>query len=295
MTCEEKTFVTDDGVNVFYRKYTAKPQRAVIFFCHGFGEHSGRYDAAFANFQANGISVLSPDHRGHGKTVDLNPGMRKGEGNIEAMFAGYLKLLKVVEKDLVGDSPVIVFGHSMGGLFAIRFSQVHWRDIPNFAGCAASAPALGFVVNFVTYNVLMTLAYWLPSVIIGAPLSKEVSNDPAVVEAYFADPLVHDRIQLGFARSMDETIKAVHRDAAATKFPILITGSAADKLVPWQPILDFVANVGSKDKEFQHWEGHAHEAHNDIGKEKVISKWTEWSVARAAAGPWKGPDAEARL
>jgi alpha-beta hydrolase superfamily lysophospholipase len=111
----EKTFVAPDAVTVFYRVWKATaPQKATLLFLHGFGEHSGRYEHVFKTFQDAGISVICPDHRGHGKTFELNKEtMVKGYVPMAPVFAGYLKLLTEVEAELRGNSPVVVFGHSM--------------------------------------------------------------------------------------------------------------------------------------------------------------------------------------
>jgi hypothetical protein len=43
-------------------------RRGLLFICHGFGEHCGRYDSQAAEFNKHGILVFSHDHQGHGRS-----------------------------------------------------------------------------------------------------------------------------------------------------------------------------------------------------------------------------------
>lgn len=132
----------------------------------------------FSKFQDAGISVICPDQRGHGKTFELNKGMVKGYVPFAPAFGGYLKVLIKVEAELRGDVPVVVFGHSMGGLLALRFCQLHASSIPNFAGIGVSAPLLGFNIPWIQQQALLTIGWLRPSFVITAPLNKEaLSNE----------------------------------------------------------------------------------------------------------------------
>ena len=61
---------------------------ATVYFCHGLGEHTGRYDALFEKFNEADIQVFSFDSRGYGRTVKLNG--REGD------IGGY----SMIEKDI---------------------------------------------------------------------------------------------------------------------------------------------------------------------------------------------------
>ncbi|MGL5979231.1 MAG: serine aminopeptidase domain-containing protein, partial [Erysipelotrichaceae bacterium] len=55
-----------DGTNLYYRVDGVNNPRAMVVIVHGLAEHHRRYDELTAFFNANEISVLRYDQRGHG-------------------------------------------------------------------------------------------------------------------------------------------------------------------------------------------------------------------------------------
>ncbi|KAI9019011.1 Alpha/Beta hydrolase protein [Hyaloraphidium curvatum] len=291
MEGEEKTYVTDDDVVVFYRLWRARgEQRAVAFFLHGFGEHTGRYPHVFGRFAENGISTIAPDHRGHGRTQELNKDMVKGHIESDAMLASYLKLLHRVERALIGDTPVVVFGHSMGAQLAFRFTQLYASAVPNYAGTAGSAPFLGFYTNPVTLQLVRTIGYFRPTFTADSGLAPQhISNDPESVRQYMTDPLVHSTLAAQTLRDWVANIQAILGGAAKFRFPLLITAQPSDQIVPLAPIREFYERAGSRHKKMVILgPEYKHEAHNDVGREVVLQEWVRFILERAAAGPWPG-------
>src|SRR5215211_4098720 len=112
------------------------PARLVVLV-HGYGEHIGRYEHVAAALNARGCAVVGPDHRGHGKSP--------GEPALVEDFEPIVEDLRAVVQDARGDLPVVMVGHSMGGLIAIRYAQRHPEDL---AGLVLSAPAVGLTPVF---------------------------------------------------------------------------------------------------------------------------------------------------
>ncbi len=97
------------------------PQRGIVQINHGVSEHSRRY-SRFARFlNEKGFHVYAHDHRGHGLT--------KAPGAPAGRFAQSDGLLHVLDDvDAINGLarsrhpglPLILFGHSMGGLVRIE-------------------------------------------------------------------------------------------------------------------------------------------------------------------------------
>lgn len=115
------------GASIAYRHETARKEaRGVLMICHGLVEHAGRYHR-FADFMAErGFEVYAHDHRGHGRTKadDAPIGRFAWKDGLYKAIADVMAM-----RDLIAarhpDLPVILFGHSMGGLIALNTAVSH--------------------------------------------------------------------------------------------------------------------------------------------------------------------------
>lgn len=57
-----------DGTELFYRYWQARAEQAACLYLHGLGAHGGWFESLAAILSDQGISVLAPDLRGHGRT-----------------------------------------------------------------------------------------------------------------------------------------------------------------------------------------------------------------------------------
>ena len=106
--------------------------------------------------------------------------------------------------------------------------------------------------------------------------ATSISRDPAVVEAYVNDPLVHS---LGTPRLSTELTAAYEWTQAhgdEMRVPCLIVHGSADKLVPPEGSRVFYESMTLSDKERQVYEGYFHEVFNDVGKEQVLAAVETW-------------------
>ena len=129
--------------------------------------------------------------------------------------------------------PLLLLGHSLGGLVAARFvagtcdtpRPAWWRAVD---ALVLSSPALDPGMSAVQKLLLATLLTLAPKLTVGNGLKPSwLSRDAAVVAAYIADPLVHDRITPRLARFIVDAGEHV-RDCAppwATTTLLLYAGS----------------------------------------------------------------------
>ena len=123
------------GHSVYYQYWTTEvTPKAVILLVHGAGEHSGRYGEVAARLTAAGYVVAALDHIGHGQSDGKY-------GHMES-FAHHLETLEIFRRQVVADFPglpMVLLGHSMGGLISCCFLLRHQQE---FAACALSGPAI---------------------------------------------------------------------------------------------------------------------------------------------------------
>ncbi|WP_275783572.1 alpha/beta fold hydrolase [Pararhizobium gei] len=182
------------------------PEKAVLLISHGLSEHAGRYQP-FASFMAaRGCHVYAHDHRGHGETVanDAPLGQFARKDGVAAVLVD-LKAVRDMATARHPGLPIVLFGHSMGGLIAMNAGEEHpelydglaiWNANfnPGLAGRAAqgilavekmlkgSDVPSGFLPR-------LTFGAWANAVENPATPFDWLSHDPAEVQKYVDDPL----------------------------------------------------------------------------------------------------------
>src|SRR3954447_21174415 len=114
------------------RRWPVEDPARLVVLVHGYGEHIGRYEHVARALTERGSAVVGPDHVGHGRS--------EGEPALVEDFEAIVDDLRKVVQDARGDLPVVMVGHSMGGLIATRYAQRHREDL---AGLVLSGPAIG--------------------------------------------------------------------------------------------------------------------------------------------------------
>lgn len=271
-----ETLCAADETPLHLRVWPA-PGRGWVAVVHGYGEHSGRYEALARWLNARGWSVASCDLRGHG----LSPGRR---GHIWA-FDDYLHdvaALHLFVAEQAGGQPVFLLGHSLGGLIALRYVQE--REV-ELAGLVLSAPFLELALPTPRWKLVLApaLSRLWPTFSTPSGLRGELgSRDPEVATAYDRDPLVFKRAT---ARWFAEVLRA-QREALAEApklgLPLLVLHGEADSVASPRASRALVARAGSSDKTLHVYGGFRHEVLNELGKEGVWEELASWLAARRA-------------
>ena len=131
-----RTLRTADGQALALREWLATPAAplALVHITHGLGEHAGRYAHVAQRLNALGFAVRAHDHFGHG----LSSGARGGLPN-ELRLVDDLALLIDDARATYPGLPVVLLGHSMGGLVAASFVA---RGVRPVDALVLSSPAL---------------------------------------------------------------------------------------------------------------------------------------------------------
>src|ERR687886_1383868 len=234
-------------------RWPADDPKRLVVLVHGYGEHIGRYAHVAEALAARGSSVVGPDHVGHGRSA--------GERALVESFEPVVDDLRGVVRAERGDLPVVMIGHSMGGLIAIRYAQRHREDL---AGLVLSGPAVGLGP---------VMQQWLAAPELPSdPLdATALSRDPAAGEAYVADPLVYHG---GWKRPTLEAFAAADQAIAAGPgfgdLPLLYVHGADDPLVPVALARPVVERLAGPNSQVHVLEGMRHEVFNELGKEEII-------------------------
>jgi alpha-beta hydrolase superfamily lysophospholipase len=312
MTFEDATpLASPTGARLNLRRQPADGEaKGVLLICHGLAEHSGRYRRFAALLAARGYHVYAHDHRGHGGTTA--PGAELGR------FARH-EGARLVLEDVVAvrnfaatehpNLPVILFGHSMGGMIAMATAEAYpalfdslaiWNAHlnPGLAGRAglllikaerffkgSDVPSL--------YGPKFTFEVWAKSVDGARTPFDWLSRDAAEVDAYASDPLC------GFAASVSMWLDMLKlADGAGRKdalsrlpktLPVNIVGGGRDPATDCGRAMTWLArrlkSLGMSKVELTIHEEMRHETLNEIGREDAMKAFVAWADGVVANNP----------
>jgi alpha-beta hydrolase superfamily lysophospholipase len=246
---------------LYTRTWAREDPTHIVVISHGYGEHIGRYDHVAEALGESGAAVYGLDHVGHGRS--------EGERALIHDFdpvAGDLHLLVESARAEHPGLPVVLLGHSMGGLVATRYAQRHGETL---AGLAMSAPLVGD-----PGTGAMLAMDPLPEI----PIDPAVlSRDESVQRAYAEDPLIYHG---GFRR---ETLAAMAGallnsalESRLVSGPVLWQHGQADQLVPLEGSRKLIELLLNAEVTTHHYPEARHEIFNETNREEVLADTVRW-------------------
>jgi acylglycerol lipase len=267
----EGDFVGVRGLRIHHRSWLPAGQpRGIVVIAHGFAEHGGRYTRVAERLVVEGVAVRAADHRGHG--------LSEGKRTSVIRFDDYVDDLTTTITEAKDQWPalkLILLGHSMGGLVALRFAV---RDASLIDGLVVSAPAAcPGDVSRLKLTIGRALSRVAPNTaVMRLPLNK-ISRDPTVVEAYNTDPLVfRTPIKARLGAEMLATMDRVDAGLPAMRIPLLVMQGTSDGLVDPGCGPQVYNRAGSPDKTLKMYDGLWHEIFNEPERDHVLDDLAAW-------------------
>lgn len=268
-----------------YRWWSAREPLWVVALAHGFGDHSGRWRRYAETLVGWGGAVFACDHRGHG----LSDGARVEIDDFDSVAQDFIDLRAVAE--FPAGVPVVVHGHSMGGLIAVLAAL---RDPAAVQGLVASSTRLG---RWAVAEAVLESARRggpLPPEASGDPLLDRdarlaptaLSRDPAVVEQFTDDtlafkgtfPLV----------TLEAYLSAQAKLAAAPPLSLevstLYLHGSEDPVIPYRGSVETLARLVPHDLEVRIFPGARHSIYNEINRDEILGVLHAF-LARVASSP----------
>lgn len=213
--------------------------RAIVIIVHGLGEHVWRYDHVARRLKSWGFAVRGYDQYGHGDSAGTR-GVLPTPTRLIDDLADMIEDTRIhAHADGHADVPIVLLGHSMGGLVAARFVSLDRMPVD---ALVLSSPALDPGLSAFQKLLVGILPRIAPNLCVGNGLNPHmISHDPKVVRAYMKDPLVHDRISARLAQFIAYGGPATIASAPRWKVPTLLMYAGRDKLVNPQGSRDFAA------------------------------------------------------
>jgi alpha-beta hydrolase superfamily lysophospholipase len=254
--------------------------RGVLVLVHGLGEHAGRYAQVAATLAGDGWSVWGFDQRGHGRSTGARGRMAAADSLLD-------DLARVIDHArAASEGPLVLLGHSLGGLLAARFVAEALQPAPAawsrpVDALVLSSPALDAGMSAAQKGLVSLVSALAPDLAVGNGLNPDwVCSDPAVVRAYREDPLVHDRISGRLARFIRDTGPWLLTQAPAWRMPTLLMWAGADRCVAPIGSARFAAAAPAPVVSAHEWPGLSHEIFNEPGRGQVLALLRDWLARR---------------
>ena len=302
-------FRSSDGASAIkatlWEGAAASRPRAIVQIVHGMSEHIGRYDDFARHLAQRGYVVCGEDHIGHGRSAqgDERLGCLPPDGK-EMLIADVHELRRTVAARYAGQTPYVIFGHSMGSFIVRAYLARHGQGVAAAVVCGTGQQpiALSRAGNLLARALCALKGPDHRSALIdgmgAGAYGKRIPDartpfdwictDPAVVDAYIADPWCGAMFSVGgYAALTDltgEVAAAGCARSAPRGLPLLFVAGDGD------PVGDFGAGVrkaaaqytaaGLADVQVKLYAGMRHEILNEPGHEQVYADVERWMEER---------------
>jgi alpha-beta hydrolase superfamily lysophospholipase len=284
---------------------TTTPTKQILI-AHGASEHAARYTRFASLLVADGCVVHGIDHRGHGRTAENHgsAGIAR-PGGWEAMVGDIAALAEQLREEHA-DTPLILFGHSMGSLLGQRVAQLRGDlfDGVVLSGTSGSLdgaddlvvllrgieteegpenPSALFAGMFAGFNETFaddtddpTGFEWL-------------SRDRDEVRLYDDDPWCGGPLSNGFVTDMITGMAQMWRPDEEARIPadlplLLIAGECdpvGDSGASVRELARRYESIGKGPVELRIYPDARHEVLNEINRDEVHNDLREWIAARS--------------
>ncbi|MEM6771402.1 MAG: lysophospholipase [Bacteroidota bacterium] len=272
----EFSWKNPNGNKIYAVEWPVVKARAVVGLIHGVGEHCRRYDHLAAAMQAQDIAMIGYDRQGFGRSQGP-----KGHADNFSEYIDEIARLVLACERRYPDTPLFLYGHSMGGHLLLRYLI---KRHPNISGAIVSAPhiKLAFTPSpfLVGLGKIMRAIY--PTFTQESELDTSLlSRSPDVAPAYEADPYVHGKLSSKMGIDMLESARDIEDWRGELSVPTLLMHGTADGITSPTATAAFVARNPSN-LTHKIWEGWYHELHNEPEQEELFAFVVSWITEHLA-------------
>ncbi|BDA44401.1 probable monoglyceride lipase [Coccomyxa sp. Obi] len=278
----EGTFINARSQKLFYRAYPAPAgatTKSTVIFHHGYGAHSGIYDADFKEMQKAGVAVFAFDAHSFGRSEPLDANLRAYVSSVDLLIDDvYSFLQEVVNKQRDMKAPLIMAGVSMGGMVAV----LTVAKVPSvWAGLMLLSPSIDVPRTLILRVMIAMQSLMVPLVpswrIVPRPTLEMVTADPQVREQLQSDPFMDlALVRVRTARCFLDGFAQIRAVQSRINLPIFAAMSPTDQACDYGKLQEFLGAVKNKDVTMSKVEGARHELLKGPEREQVLNSIIAW-------------------
>ena len=271
-TTSMEIVTTRTGVTELRRRWHASDPWATLLIVHGLAEHSGRYQQAGAQLAAAGIDTHAFDVQGFGASGGRRADIDRWPTYLHQVLDNLVPLFST-------NLPVVLLGHSIGGLMVVDYTLSRHRQ-PDLV--VLNAPALDAVVPAWKRVGAPLLAKVAPRLTLSNPIDPmELFIDPDVADGYRRDPLALTRTTVRLGDMIFERMERVGRSLDMYGARTLILHGGADNLVPPQ-VSEAIGMLPTVERKV--YPGMRHASINEPRGEHLVTDIVAWMRSRIEPG-----------
>lgn len=283
---EEKTFVTHDGLELFYRHWPAisGAARGAIVLFHRGHEHSGRMAHLADELNLPDFAVFAWDARGQGRSPGergFSPSLGTSVRDVQTFIEHIATTYGVAVQDIA------VVAQSLGAVLVAAWAHDY---APNIRCLVLASPAFRVKLYVPFARTGLTIMRKLRGNFFVNSYVKAhfLTHDPERIKSFNSDPLIARPIAVNILLALYETADRVVADARAITIPTQLLISGADFVVHHGPQHRFFERLGSVIKERHVLPGFYHDTFGEKERTLAVDKARSFILARYAE-PWNRP------
>lgn len=217
--------------------------RGVVVVVHGLHDHARRYASLAAALGDAGLAVIAQDHRGHGGSG----GAPQRLDSVEQLLGDVQAAVAEAQRRFAG-APVVLYGHSMGGMVAAQYAARHGQDL---AGAVLSSAALALPPSASPGQVRIVgvLSALAPGLGVEALDEARVVREPAARSALVGDPLLNRaKLPARTVATLLDGVVDLQPRLPAIQVPLLVLHGEADTVTDPAGSAQAHARAASADK-----------------------------------------------
>ncbi len=259
------------GIRLFVRDHRPPSGAAprTVLCVHGLGEHGGRYEHFSEWLVERGFRVIIADLRGHGRSA--------GTRTHVMSFEEYPLDLGILWRHFqLERASTVLFGHSMGGLIAVRAVQT---GVVEPAALVMTSPLLGLKLRVHPIKRLLgkLLVQILPKTRFRNGLDpSNMTRDARFAEERRNDPLIVRSVTASWFFAMQRAIVEAHHEAAKIRIPILAFRGMADETTDGDVLSTWLTKTNSPARDLVSLPMHVHEVFHESDWRDSMERMVEW-------------------
>ncbi len=271
-----ETLRCSDAVNRDIHIWQPEKPKAVFVAIHGGMAHGGDFVTPALYFKERGYATVSFDMHGHDK-------QKKVFVPRFETFLDDLKLFIDWVKTHYPELPLILLGHSMGGLILTHYGlrRIQQPD-PRISGFVFSSPYFENAIP--VHPILKKLSGLLSMVLpkISIPIkdfTDELTHDTAITERHKKDEADHIRASEVTARFGSELLKAqafAQKRIAEWQHPLLVFIAGQDRLADSRVTTKMLQKIDPELVTAHTYPNNYHENFNETNREEIFGVIEEW-------------------
>ena len=274
MTVTRFEYSSVEGLLLSVRDYqlVGIPRRGTLLMVHGVCEHGGRYEALAQAATTRGWRIVIPDLRGHG----VSQGARVYARHIDEYLNDLRRLVKHLA--LPGDHPLVLVGHSFGGLLVARWLQID-PQAARAAVLLCPYLRLRLKVDGFTWWAGRLLAWTWPQWKFRSRVrSRDLTHDEAAREQRRRDSLISRTVTAGWFFAAQLAIRDVWREVSRWRVPVAIFQAEADPVVEPDAATEWFQklSLSPDQKQLVLLPDHLHELLQEADRDQTLVRILDW-------------------